>query len=201
MTRSTPLTELSRPNSSSTSVSSTNIQQSRSPPPPPPQKVNQNSKPSVSFFDENDAEIMDKEDEFDIEKIINERNQENIENIGFVERNTTSSNGIKSLQDQIEFLKNEIIDAKRSNIDHTVDDSVKTSGVINKDNMESILGYLKKFDWKMYGLIFLLNLIVYSNQVNEILIEKLEDTRFIDYIFVLKALLSVVFLIIISKIV
>ena len=198
MTRSTPLTELSRPTSSSTPVSSTNMQQSRGQS-PPPQKVNQNSKPSVSFFDENDAEIMDKEDEFDIEKIINERNQENIENIGFVERNTTSSNGIKSLQNQIEFLKNEIIEAKRSNIDHTVNDSVKTSGVINKYNMESILGYLKKFDWKMYGLIFLLNLIVYSNQVNESLIQKLEDTRFINYIFVLKALLSVVFLIIVSK--
>ena len=103
MTRSTPLTELSRPTSSSTPVSSTNIQQSRGL--PPPQKVNQNSKPSVSFFDENDDEIMDKEDEFDIEKIINESNQENIENIGFIERNTTSSNGIKSLQNQIEFLK------------------------------------------------------------------------------------------------
>lgn len=145
------------------------------------------SKPST-FSYESDNDMVDKDMDFDIEKLINDRDMH------------STSSSLKKLQAQIEFLKNEINESRKTAVEdgNTADSS--EVGIINVKNIESIANCLKSVDLKTYVLIFLINLVVYSSHIDQLLMNKLGDTRYVRYMFLIKALLSVFFMIIISKI-
>lgn len=201
MTRSTPLNELSTRSNTTPQPKSQQPpqqpQQTNLPPAPPTQS---SCKPSPLFYDSDpEIELVEKDIDYDIETLIENKDER----------------GIKNLQDQIEYLKNEINETKKSGdtLAHrddrlsatpiAIESSHKTiesdSGLINVKNIELLVNCLHSIDYKKYLLIFILNLFVYSNHINDFLVGKLEETSYMQYLFLIKALSSVFFVVIFSK--
>jgi hypothetical protein len=175
MAKSTPLSQIPRTQGQQTNASNTtdsNVIQHQ------PQQVSVNNDRAV---------IDDEDDNINIEEVLQQ------------EKMTTDN--ILSLQQQIESLKNEIEKKNMNAISSdknvggitpssqplVATDSPQQPSIITKDSIQGALFHLKNLNYTNIVLTFVLIIVIYSEYVDNLLLSKLGETKYVIGIPYIKA--------------
>lgn len=167
MTKSTPLSQIPRPQ----------VQQ----------HVNSNNNEDASSIPSQNSTKHDKV------VIGNDEDDINIEEVLQNEQMTNSN--IMSLQQQIESLKTEIERKNQtvsnvqtlhepSNVVHNVE---STQSIINKDSLQGVMAHLKNLNYTNIVLAFIITVITYSDYIDKLILSKIGESKYAVSIPYLKA--------------
>jgi hypothetical protein len=185
MTRSTSLEQLTP------SVSKSEREQVES------SQQQHHSTPASSHVFEDVDRALEQDEDFDIETILNDKHIRSMKKTTVSMTEDANSNSVRSLQQQIESLKSELLKNQPMNkSDGTTTES--TGGLINKDNLFLMFKHLNAVEWKTYGLMFVITMLVYSDRSHETLLNVFQKCKYIDigYLFLIKSFMVCVLMLI-----